>query len=375
MHKRTESGEKYWWDVLMIKTRFVFAVSLVAMLAVGSAWADAPAAGGSLGNPHDVYQTQLPTDAKGIAGVSYVNKAVNVAGASAQAAEAHAAAAGQHALDAAASATEAKTSAQSANDALANKADKSDLNNYATTTAVNAKEATANKLTSTATTTVSESNKDTLYPSVGKVQSMINALDVTDSAQAGKYVSAVSETDGKITVTRASLPTIPTVNDATLTIQKNGTNVATFTANSGTAATANITVPTTVAELSDSEDYATVEQVNVQLSSISTENGKLRSAVEQLQGDLESKQTESTAEYQMGNASGGWTTMTAAQQNALNSGVTSATKVTHTANTAAGTTTRPVYVTSGGVATAVTGVSIPYGAESNPTSWVTIWVE
>ena len=42
----------------------------------------------------------------------------------------------------------------------------------------------------------------------------------------------------------ADFPTIPTVNNATLTIQKNGTNVATFTANSSTNATANITVPT-----------------------------------------------------------------------------------------------------------------------------------
>ena len=37
---------------------------------------------------------------------------------------------------------------------------------------------------------------------------------------------------------------IPTVNDATLTIQKNGSNVATFTANSATNQTANISVPT-----------------------------------------------------------------------------------------------------------------------------------
>lgn len=34
----------------------------------------------------------------------------------------------------------------------------------------------------------------------------IEALDVTDTAEAGKYVSAVSQTDGKITVTRAALP-------------------------------------------------------------------------------------------------------------------------------------------------------------------------
>ena len=44
-------------------------------------------------------------------------------------------------------------------------------------------------------------------------------------------------------------PTIPTVNNATLTIQKNGTNVQTFTANQSTNATANITVPTKVSEL------------------------------------------------------------------------------------------------------------------------------
>lgn len=36
----------------------------------------------------------------------------------------------------------------------------------------------------------------------------IEALDVTDTAEAGKYVSAVSQENGKITVTRADLPTL-----------------------------------------------------------------------------------------------------------------------------------------------------------------------
>lgn len=36
----------------------------------------------------------------------------------------------------------------------------------------------------------------------------IKALDVTDNAEDGKYVSAVSQEDGKITVTRAKLPTL-----------------------------------------------------------------------------------------------------------------------------------------------------------------------
>lgn len=46
-------------------------------------------------------------------------------------------------------------------------------------------------------------------------------------------------------------PTIPTVNDASLTIQKNGTTVATFTANASANATANIAVPTKTSDLTN----------------------------------------------------------------------------------------------------------------------------
>ena len=46
-------------------------------------------------------------------------------------------------------------------------------------------------------------------------------------------------------------PTIPTVNNGQLTVQKNGTTVATFTANQSGNTTANITVPTKLADLSD----------------------------------------------------------------------------------------------------------------------------
>lgn len=62
-------------------------------------------------------------------------------------------------------------------------------------------------------------------------------------------------------------PTIPTVNNATLTIQKNGTNVETFTANASSNKTANITVPTKVSELTNDSGYTTntgtVTQVKV----------------------------------------------------------------------------------------------------------------
>ena len=46
-------------------------------------------------------------------------------------------------------------------------------------------------------------------------------------------------------------PTIPSVGNGTLTIQKNGTSAGTFTANATTDKTINITVPTKVSELTD----------------------------------------------------------------------------------------------------------------------------
>ena len=53
-------------------------------------------------------------------------------------------------------------------------------------------------------------------------------------------------------------PTIPTVNNATLTIQKNGTTVKTFTANQSTAATANITVPTATSDLTNDSGFVSL---------------------------------------------------------------------------------------------------------------------
>ena len=66
-------------------------------------------------------------------------------------------------------------------------------------------------------------------------------------------------------------PTIPTVNNGTLTIQKNGTNVATFTANQSGNATANITVPTTLEDISDTTSYVRMTSAErTKLSGIAT---------------------------------------------------------------------------------------------------------
>ena len=66
-------------------------------------------------------------------------------------------------------------------------------------------------------------------------------------------------------------PTIPTVNNATLTIQKNGTTVKTFTANASANVTANITVPTKTSELTNNSGFLTSHSpVDSSLSSTST---------------------------------------------------------------------------------------------------------
>ena len=59
--------------------------------------------------------------------------------------------------------------------------------------------------------------------------------------------TAYDATNNKI----ATMSDLPTVNNGTLTIQKNGTNVATFSANSSSNVTANLAVPTKTSELTN----------------------------------------------------------------------------------------------------------------------------
>ena len=56
-------------------------------------------------------------------------------------------------------------------------------------------------------------------------------------------------------------PTIPTVNNATLTIQKNGTTVKTFTANASSNVTANISVPTKTSDLTNDSGFLTLKSL------------------------------------------------------------------------------------------------------------------
>lgn len=65
-------------------------------------------------------------------------------------------------------------------------------------------------------------------------------------------------------------PSIPAAaNNGTLTIQRNGATVGTFGADSGADVTANIAVPTTVAEMTDASSYYTKAQVDAAIPDVS----------------------------------------------------------------------------------------------------------
>ena len=87
-------------------------------------------------------------------------------------------------------------------------------------------------------------------------------------------------------------PTIPTVNNATLTIQKNGTNVSTFTANASSNVTANITVPTKISDLTDDTATYPIDKADTLtgLTATVTELNYVDGVTSSIQTQLDGKQ-------------------------------------------------------------------------------------
>lgn len=83
-------------------------------------------------------------------------------------------------------------------------------------------------------------------------------------------VTSVNGKTGPVTID------VPTVNDATLTIQKNGTNIATFTANSASNTTANITVPTKTSELTNDSGFKTTDNNTTYTFATGDSNGQIK---------------------------------------------------------------------------------------------------
>ena len=270
----------------MLKQKFVFAVSFVAMLTVGFGAARADIAS-------TVYVQQGVATANEAAGKAQdsANNA-NVAAGNAQDSADKAKAAAEAAQK---SADEAAASAQTANDTVATKQDiltsgekgnvvvsgtgavvtgvtadggtvtvakgnvsYGDLTDKPTLGALAAKGAITNADVAS-DAAIDQSKISGLTSALsGKVataqgSSNANRMMITDASGTvtpvtittsgtGGVVTGVSVAGGKLTVTKGA--SIPTVNNATLTIQKNGTDVGTFTANASSAKTIDITVPT-----------------------------------------------------------------------------------------------------------------------------------
>ena len=332
----------------MIKTKFVFAVSLVAMLAVGSAWASVPGDGEKVDKVHDVYTDQSPTTGAGIAGVSYVNRAVNKAGASAQAAEDHAAAAGKSALDAADSAAAAASSAKSANGALLNKQPKSTADyqmgnmsgGWTTMTAtqknaLNSGVTSATKVTHTANTAVGSATVPVYVDADGTVKQITsydgNAASATKATQDGngKVIADTYATKAQFdSLGNTQSGLVSDVNE----LKTGKQDVLTAGANITIAEDGTISAKDTVYTL-PTASATTLGGVKVDTALSSTSTNPVQNKV--INTALGTKQAKLTA---------------------------------------TGSANRPVYAVAGGVA-AVTGMSIPYGREFEPTSWATIWVE
>lgn len=88
-------------------------------------------------------------------------------------------------------------------------------------------------------------------------QDAYNAATFASTASIPTKTSDLTNDSGFITAS-----SLPTVNDATLTITQNGTTVGTFSANAASASTAAITVPTVVSDLTNDADYQSGSQVS-----------------------------------------------------------------------------------------------------------------
>ena len=95
---------------------------------------------------------------------------------------------------------------------------------------------------------------------IAAVPDKANSADLATVATTGDYGDLLNA------------PTIPTVNNATLIIQKNGTDVATFTANASSNVTANLSIPTDTSDLTNGAGFLTQHNPIDNELSVSSEN-------------------------------------------------------------------------------------------------------
>jgi hypothetical protein len=124
-------------------------------------------------------------------------------------------------------------------------------------------------ISSLQTAVAGKQNALTAGSNIDITSNVISATDTTYSAGTG--IDLTGTTFSVDTTVVAMQTDIPTVNDSTLTIQNNGTDVATFTANSSTDVTANIVPPVQIGSvLSTPTNVAYVNANNIVDSAVTT---------------------------------------------------------------------------------------------------------
>ena len=104
-------------------------------------------------------------------------------------------------------------------------------------------------------------------------------VDLSDYALKADLTSHITVAEN----TYAKKSELPTVNNATLTIQKNGTNIGTFTANQSDDTTVNISIPTSISDLSGYDSYATIAFVNQQIEGIVSGDVEITAGISDVQ--------------------------------------------------------------------------------------------
>ena len=208
---------------------------------------------------------------------------------------------------------------------------------------------------------------DATHPVYVNASGVATRIDkVAAAASADTATSATKATqDGNganIANTYAKKTELPTVNNATLTIQKNSATVGTFTANASANKTINITVPTTTSQLTNNSGFITADDlpkdytlpvatssalggvksggnITVATSGAVTVNSATK-ATQDASGNVITTTYATKSELTNG-LSGKQATLSVAQLNAVNSGITSAKVSTYDGYNAKITAARP----------------------------------
>lgn len=102
---------------------------------------------------------------------------------------------------------------------------------------------------------------DALASAKSYTDTEIEKLDVTDNAVVGSYVSAVSETDGKIAVTRAELPTVAEIKSEGQAIIAVKEDKGVISATAGDIAAAHVTIADTAGHFTAGTVEAALEEL------------------------------------------------------------------------------------------------------------------